>query len=157
MTLWCLCAVVSVYGTGLASTNSITYQSIPRNHSRTPCRSILSIILSRPACRAIFFSPRLATYLALIPSAYPVDDAGTNCILTASAIEFCNIMCYDLLDKHTTVIIDKTTGEPVSAKQIEITKVRRMPASDPILVIRTHTDTAITRILTSKFISVFIP
>ena len=66
-------------------------------------------------------------------------------------------MCYDLLDKHTTVIIDKTTGEPVSAKQIEITKVRRMPASDPILVIRTHTDTAITRILTSKFISVFIP
>ena len=61
-----------------------------------------------------------------------MGDAGTNCILTASAIEFCNAMCFDLLDKkHTTVIIDKTTGEPVSAKQIEITKVRRIPASDP--------------------------
>ena len=55
--------------------------------------------------------------------------AGTNYILMASAIEFYLSSAFDLLDKkHPQVIINKQTGEPVSATQIEINKVSQLAA-----------------------------
>ena len=56
-----------------------------------------------------------------------VPRTGTNVMLTFSAIEFYNALCYDLLDPtHPIVILDKASGEPLTAKLIRITKARQL-------------------------------